>query len=376
MWPRMVEWRRAIHRNPELAWQEKETAQLVHNVLTQQGVPATAGVAKTGVVATLDSGIPGPVVVLRADMDALPIQEQTQLPFASTRAGRMHACGHDMHTASLLGTAAILRRIREHLKGSVRFIFQPAEERLPGGAQDMIRKGVLESAAVAFAQHVFPNQPAGTVGICPGAFMASADEVYLSIEAQGGHAAMPHRVGADAVLTASHIVVALQSIISRHCPPDVPSVLSFGRMIADGATNVLPAAVHLEGTFRSMDEAWRLSAHDLIPRVAEHTAKAYGASVEVDIKTGYPVLQNNPEMTRKTQRAAHEYLGPQRTLDTDQWIASEDFAYILQRIPGVFYTLGVGESAALHTSGFNPDESALRTGSGFMAYLAWRQLRS
>lgn len=374
LWPRMVEWRRAIHQNPELAWEETETAQLVHNVLTDCDLPAVAGVASTGVVATLETSIPGPRVVLRADMDALPVHETTQLPFASRHAGRMHACGHDMHSASLLGTAAILQGIREHLRGSVRFIFQPAEERLPGGAQDMIREGVLESASAAFAQHVFPGQPTGTIGVRQDVFMSSADEVYVTVKAQGGHAAMSHRVQADAVLAASHIVIALQSIISRNCPPDVPSVLSFGKMSANGATNVLADAVYLEGTLRSMDESWRLKAHDLIRRVAANTARAYGASVMVDVKIGYPALRNSPDMAQRVKQAAGEYVGQQHTIDQALWFASEDFAYILQQVPGVFYTLGVGQSAALHTSKFDPDEAALRIGSGFMAYLTWRQL--
>ena len=374
LWPQMVKWRRMIHQNPELAWEETETAKLVDEVLTNWDIQTETGVAKTGVVGTLDTGLAGPTVVLRADMDALPVHETTQLPFASKHPGRMHACGHDMHTASLLGTAAILRRLQDHLRGSVRFVFQPAEERLPGGAKDMIQEGCLESASVAFAQHVFPGQPTGTIGVRPGAFMASADEIYLSVRGEGGHAAAPHRLQADAVLAASHIIVALQSIISRNCPPDIPSVLSFGKMVANGATNVMADVVQIEGTFRSMDEAWRTKAHDLIHRVVTQTAETYGATANVDIKTGYPMLHNDPDLALSLQQTAWEYVGESNTVDLDLWFASEDFAYILEQTPGVFYTLGVGQTSALHTSEFSPDESALRTGSGFMAYLAWKQL--
>lgn len=377
--PQTIKWRRAIHANPELAWEEFETSKLVHDALTSLGIPAAAGVAKTGVVATIETAIPGPTVVLRADMDALPLQETTGLPFASVHEGRMHACGHDFHTASLLGTAAILSRIRAHLRGTVRLVFQPAEERLPGGALDMIRAGVLESApgpfsTAVFGQHVMPDQPVGTIGVRPGPFMASADEIYLTVRAQGGHAAMPHLLKADAVLVASHIVVALQSIISRNCPPDIPSVLSFGKMAADGATNVMADTAILEGTFRSMDESWRFKAHELIRRVAKHTAQGFGGTVDVDLRTGLPALVNHEELALGVRQAACEYLGEQQVLDQDLWFASEDFAYFLQQTSGVFYTLGVGQSSALHTSNFDPDESALRAGSGFMAYLTWRQL--
>ena len=380
IWPDVVRWRRRIHEHPELAWEEHETANLVHQVLTEIGIPTETGIARTGVVGTLATDIPGPAIVLRADMDALPVQESTGLPFASRHSGRMHACGHDVHTASLLGTAAILASIRSLLRGSVRFVFQPAEERIPGGAAAMIDEGVLDgfsdaTAPVAFAQHVFPDRPAGSIGVCPGVFMASADEIYITVDAEGGHAAMPHQIEADAVLVASHIIVALQSVISRNCPPEVPSVLSFGRLVADGATNLLVDRAKIEGTLRAMNESWRYKAHDLIKRVAAHTAKAYGASATVDIRVGYPALLNDVELAHKVRRAASEYVGEQLVYEEKQWFASEDFAYFLQQINGVLYTIGVGHTTALHSSQFNPDESSLRTGSGFMAYLAWRHLK-
>jgi hippurate hydrolase len=383
VFPEGVRLRRAIHENPELAFEEEETARLVRQALEPLGLALRPGVAGTGVVATLEGGLPGPALLLRADMDALPIQEATGLAFASRQPGRMHACGHDAHTASLLGTAAILARLRAQVRGTVRFVFQPSEERLPGGAPAMIREGVLRADAagpapqVAFGQHVMPQLPAGSLGVCSGTFMASTDELYLTVRGEGGHAAAPHTLHGDAVLAAAHVVVALQSVISRHCPPDVPSILSIGRIVADGATNVLPEAVRLEGTFRAMDEAWRFRAHDLIRRVAEHTALAYGAEAEVEVRVGYPALYNDPAVAAFTREAARAYVGDDCVVDLDPWYASEDFAYYLREVPGTFYLLGTrneprGLVHGLHTPRFTIDEEVLRLGPGFMAYLAWR----
>jgi hippurate hydrolase len=311
-------------------------------------------------------------------MDALPIQEDTGLDFASTNDGVMHACGHDVHTSSLLGTAMILAQHREAVHGQVRFCFQPHEEKLPGGAKFMIEDGVLDATngtpgpEAVFGQHVKPELPAGAIGVRPGWFMASSDEVYVTVNGEGGHAANPHEVRADATYVASQIVVALQSIISRNCPPGVPSVLTIGRLVADGATNVIPASARLEGTFRAMGEDWRFRAHDLIERVAVRTAEAHGATAEVEVKTGYPALYNDEDTTSLVKDAALDYVGRERTVDADRWFAGEDFAYFLRERPGTFYQLGAGTDHGLHTSKFAVDEEALRTGAGFMAYLAWR----
>jgi hippurate hydrolase len=317
-------------------------------------------------------------------MDALPIHEENDLPFASRNEGKMHACGHDAHTSSLLGTAMILDRIREQLSGSVRLIFQPAEERLPGGARPMIEEGVLDlddgsRAEVIFGQHVQPDLEAGSIGVRSGTYMASTDEIYITVGGTGGHAAGPHLLETDPTLVASHIVVALQSVISRQCPPDVPSVLTIGRLIADGATNVIPEKARMEGTFRSMDEVWRFRAHELIRRIAEHTARAHGATADVDIVVGYPALFNHPEAAGFVRGAAEEYVGPERVIDLDRWYASEDFAWYLREIPGAFYRIGTrneekGIVHGLHTPRFTIDEEALRTSPGFMAYLVWKYL--
>jgi len=386
----IVALRRTIHRRPELAFEEHETAALVAETLgALDGVRVRTGVAKTGVVAEIEGARPGSALALRADMDALPIHEENDFDFASEHAGKMHACGHDAHTASLLGTAKILHALRDDLHGTVRLLFQPSEEKIPGGASVMIKEGALDPSAGSgqangtaapahiLGQHVFPQLPAGTLGIRSGAFMASADEVYLTIRGEGGHAAAPHTLTADTVLVQAHVLTALQSVVSRNCPPGIPSILSFGRVVADGATNVLPAEVRIEGTFRSMDEGWRFRAHELIRRVAEQTAQAFGATCEVEIAVGYPALVNDEALAAEVRAAAVEYVGAERVIDLPEWYASEDFAFYTQRMPGVFYVLGAGNEAAgithgLHTPRFTIDEDALRLGPGFMAYLAWR----
>ena len=299
IFPEVVQLRRTIHENPELAFEEYETAQLVQQTLSPLGLDIQSGVAKTGIVATLVGAQPGPEVVLRADMDALPIHEANDLAFKSKNDGKMHACGHDVHTSSLLGTAKILSALKEDLKGTVRFLFQPSEERLPGGAKVMIEEGALsaqgerEQPEVIFGQHVQPDLHVGKIGVRNGMYMASADEIYITVHGKGGHAAAPHYLDNDTILTASHIVVALQTVISRNCPPDVPGVLSIGKFIGDGATNVIPTQVRLEGTLRAMDESFRSKAHSLIQQTVEHTAKAFGARVDFEIKVGYPALFNH-----------------------------------------------------------------------------------
>jgi len=384
IFPEVVQLRRTLHRRPELALEENETAQGVHDALAPlDGIDVRTGVYETGIVATLHGSRPGPTLLLRADMDALPIHEETELDFASEHDGTMHACGHDAHTASLVGTAKILHALRDRVHGHVRFLFQPSEERIPGGAKFMIDAGCLDDADTspapdaAFGQHVRPDLPVGTIGVRSGMFMASTDEIYITVHGEGGHAAAPHELAADPTLVASHIVVALQSVVSRHCPPDVPSVLTIGKLVADGATNVIPSTARLEGTFRAMDEDWRQRGHDLIRRTAERTAEAHGATADVTIEVGYPALYNHASTTERVRTAATEYVGAANTVDLGPWFAGEDFAYFLQERPGTFYALGVrnedrGITHSLHTARFTIDEEALRIGAGFMAYLAWQ----
>jgi amidohydrolase len=376
----LVSDRRHLHQNPELSFEEVQTSAFVQERLRDLNIPFTAGIGGYGVVANLQGHRPGPVVALRADMDALPIQEANDVPYASKVPGVMHACGHDVHTASLLGVAALLRSRTQDFSGTVRFLFQPAEEKLPGGASLMIRDGALANPVpqAIYGQHVMPLLPAGTVGFRSGRYMASADEIRLTIRGKGGHAAMPH-LNTDSVLIASHIVVALQQVVSRRANPTLPSVLSFGHIIGEGAYNVLPNDVRLRGTFRTMDETWRAQAHALIREIASGTASAMGAICDVEIDRGYPMLFNHPEPTALARSTAEAYLGPQQVVDLDLWMAAEDFAFYAQEIPATFYRLGTRNEAkgwvsSVHTSTFDVDESALPLGAGLMAAIALEQL--
>ena len=382
--PETVRLRRAIHRRPELAFQERETAALVAGTLRQWGVEPIEGVAQTGVVAHVVGARPGPTVALRADIDALPITEATGLDFASESPGVMHACGHDAHTAMLLGAARILHELRGEWAGTVRLVFQPSEEKAPGGARVMIEEGVLgemdgHAAPVAiFGQHVFPELPAGTLGVRGGPFMASADEVYLTVRGKGGHAAAPEHL-TDVVLAQAHVLTALQAVVSRNRPPGIPSILSFGKVTADGATNVLPDEARIEGTFRSMDEDWRWRAHDLIRRTAKHTAQALGATCDVEVREGYPALVNDAALADAVRQSAVALVGEERVIDLPMWYASEDFSFYTNEIPGCFTVLGVRNEAegithGLHTPRMTVDEAALETGAAFLAALAVRRL--
>jgi amidohydrolase len=378
----VIAFRRHIHANPELSFEEKKTASYVSDTLNFLGLKAT-NVAETGVVALVEGKNPNKrVLALRADMDALPIQEQNDVPYKSTNPGVMHACGHDVHTASLLGAAHILNQVKDSFEGTVKLIFQPGEERIPGGASLMIEDGVLEHPKVdqIIAQHVMPMIDVGKVGFRQGMYMASSDEIYLTVNGVGGHGAMPDQL-IDPVLIASHIIVALQQVISRNADPKTPSVLSFGKVVADGATNVIPEQVKLEGTFRTMDEKWRARAKELINRIAKGTAEAMGATCEVNILHGFPYLENHPELTSRTRAHAEEYLGKDQVVDLDLWMAAEDFAFYSQQVDACFYRLGVrneskGITAPVHTPTFDIDEDALEVGSGLMAWLAVSNLRS
>jgi amidohydrolase len=375
--------RRQIHANPELSFQEFKTAALVSDFLTVNDIPHQTGVAKTGVVGLIHGNNPGKkVIALRADMDALPITEKNKIPFRSKNPGVMHACGHDVHTASLLGTAKILHKIRDQFEGTVKLIFQPSEEEYPGGARVMIEEGVLEnpSPSSIFGQHVFPELEAGKVGMRSGKFMASTDEIFITVRGRGGHGAIPHK-NIDPVLIGSHIVIALQQIVSRNSNPAMPSVLSIGRFIADGHTNIIPDEVHLSGIIRTFDEQWRKEMKQKLTTIARGVARSMGGSCRVRIDQGYPFLVNDDLLTRRAMDHAVEFLGEQNVVELDMRTTAEDFAYFAQRIPGCFYRLGIrneekGITSNLHTSTFDVDEESLRTGMGLMAWLTVMELNS
>lgn len=375
--------RRHLHAHPELSFHEHETASFVAQKLRGMGLEPTEGFAGTGVVATIKGKNPDKKVIgLRADMDALPILEANEVPYKSTKPGIMHACGHDVHTTSLLGTARILTAMKEEFEGTVKLVFQPAEEKAPGGASLMIKEGVLLNPAPngMLGQHVAPNIPVGKIGFREGMYMASTDEIYLTIKGKGGHGAAPDQC-IDPVTIAAQIIIGLQQVVSRLRKPTNPSVLTFGKVIAEGATNVIPNEVHIEGTFRNMDEEWREKGLQHIKKIAEGIAESYGAICVVDVVKGYPFLQNNPELTQKIRSYATAYMGEENIIDLDLWMAGEDFAFYSQVVDSCFYRLGTRNEAkgiisGVHTPTFDVDESAIEIGMGLMAYNAICELQA
>lgn len=375
--PEMISLRQHLHKHPELSTREHNTAAFLVRKLTEYGISFKSGVAGTGIIATIAGQHPGTrTIALRADMDALPIQEANDVEYRSQHAGVMHACGHDVHMTCLLGAARILQRLRSSFEGTIRIIFQPSEEQFPGGAIAMINHGVLKNPVPLriLGQHVLPSLQAGKVGFRSGRYMASTDEIYLTVKGRGGHAATPE-LNIDPVLIASHIVVALQQIVSRAAPADIPTVLSFGRFIADGRTNIIPDEVKIDGTFRTFNEAWRSQAHLKITRLAQGLAESMGGSCDVFIDKGYPFLVNDEKVTEKSKELAIAYLGAENVVDLEQRMTAEDFAYYSHIIPACFYRLGVKNAdwqqiRNLHTSIFDVDESSIETGMGLMAWLA------
>jgi len=377
--PKVVLIRRHLHANPELSFKEFNTSAYIGSQLDDLGISWEVK-AETGIVALLQGKQPGKVVALRADIDALPIQEKNATGYKSTVPGVMHACGHDVHTSSLLGTALILSGLRSQFNGTVKLIFQPGEEKVPGGASLMIAQGVLKNPVpmAILGQHVLPQLETGKVGFRPGKYMASADELYVTVRGKGGHGAMPN-LNIDPVLIASHLIVALQQIVSRNADPKLPTVLSFGRVIADGATNVIPDSVYLEGTFRTLDEKWRAEALSKMKKLAEGLAESMGGTCEFNILRGYPFLVNDENLTHEAKQHAINYLGAENVVDLDIWMAAEDFAFYTQQTPACFYRLGTRNEAkgivsGVHTPTFDVDEQALKIGPGLMAYLAIKEL--
>lgn len=372
--------RRHLHANPELSFEEFNTASFIKNKLDELGIPWKS-MANTGVIGLLKGNLESDkVIALRADMDALPIQEIEGRSYGSSKPGVMHACGHDVHTASLLGTAKILSSLKSKFAGTIKFIFQPGEEKLPGGASLLIKEGVLSNPApeAVIGQHVLPLIDSGKVGFRSGKYMASADELYVRVIGKGGHGAQPQE-NIDPIVITAHIITALQQIVSRIGDPKTPSVLSFGKIIAEGATNVIPNEVYLEGTFRTFDEAWRKEAHYRMKKMAEGMAESMGARCEFEVRKGYPFLVNEEKLTASARSFAEDYLGKENIVDLDLWLAAEDFAYYSQQADACFYRLGTrneerGITSAVHTTTFDIDEEALQLSTGLMAYISIKQL--
>jgi amidohydrolase len=370
IYPKVVDWRRHLHQFPELSFQESETADYVAMQLRDMGIAFEQGIGGHGIKASLHgSAGGGKTVALRADMDALPIQELSDIPYKSKRDGVMHACGHDVHTANLLGTIWVLNQLKSKLKGTFIFIFQPAEERLPGGAALMIADGVLKNPKpdAILGLHVYPQMQAGSIGMRPGPYMASADEIYLTVKGSGGHGALPH-LGVDPIWVTAQIITAAQGLISRLKDPVAPGVLTFGKLQSKGgSTNVIPDEVYLEGTFRAMNESWRMKAHELLRNLITQTAAAHGAQVDLKIDKGYPVLVNDEHCTQSVWQSCANAIGDENVAHLDIRMTAEDFAYYSHEIPSCFYRLGTAAAdgtkrAALHTPYFDIDEKALQTG--------------
>ncbi|WP_070138242.1 M20 metallopeptidase family protein [Crocinitomix algicola] len=361
--------RRHIHSHPELSFKEFETSAFIAKKLSSWGIAFEDRIVETGIIALIEGqNSEDHCIGLRADMDALPIAEESNASYKSQNEGIMHACGHDVHTAILLGTAKILYGNRHLLKTKVKLIFQPGEEQLPGGANLMIKEGALENPKVdeIYALHVFPELEVGKVGLKEGMYMASCDEIRITVNGKGGHGAMPHQ-NIDPILIASHLIVSLQQVVSRNCPPTIPSVLSFGRIEGLGATNVIPDTVSIEGTFRTMNEEWRKEAHVKIKRIANHLVEGMGGTVDVDIQVGYPYLENDAAVTRKAKEKCISFFGEDNVVDLPLRMTGEDFAYYSQKIPATFIRIGVRNEAKgiiypVHNKRFDIDENALKIG--------------
>ncbi len=377
----IVEFRQHMHRFPELSWEESNTATYVESILEKHQI-SFSRIAVNGVVAIIHGNNPSKkCIALRADMDALPIHELSTAKYCSTIPNVMHACGHDAHTASLLGTAIILNTLKSEWEGSVKLIFQPSEEKQPSGAKAMIDAGVLINPKVdaILGQHVTPELEVGKIGYRAGKFMASADELYIKVIGKGGHAASPHKC-IDPILIASHIVIALQQLVSRNASPIIPTVLSIGDISGKGATNIIPDFVEMKGTLRTFDEKWRSEMHQKIVDICESIATGMGGKVEVHIPPGIPYVENNIDLTNQFVEFSKVYLGEDKIVEMDIRMGAEDFSYYTHQVPAFFYRLGTGNiskgiTANIHTPNFDIDEDAFKHSSGLMAFVAMEMLK-
>lgn len=371
-----------LHAHPELSFQEFETAQYIQNELNKMKIPFRAEIGGTGILGKIEGHNPTKkIIALRADMDALPICEAVENPFKSLNEHVMHACGHDAHTACLLGTAKILNKLKHEFEGTFLLIFQPGEEKAPGGARLMLEDGLFNDIEpeLILAQHVSVDYPTGTIGFLSGMIMASADEIHVKVLGKGGHGALPHLVN-DTVLAASQCIVSLQQVRSRLCNPLIPMVLTFGKLIADGATNVIPSQVIFSGTMRTVNEKWRKEAKNHIRRIITETCAANSCTAEIEIPDGYPCVINDENITSNAQQFATEWLGEENIRTLEMRMTSEDFGFFTQKYPCSFFRIGVkseinANTGGLHSSTFQIDENALEIGMGGMAWLAWNFMK-
>lgn len=369
--------RHHIHSNPELSFEEYNTSAFISDKLTSWGIQHNTGIAGTGIVALIHGKNPNKkCIALRADMDALPIYEKNEVSYRSKNDGVMHACGHDVHSSCLLGAARILHELRDEWEGTIKLIFQPGEEKHPGGASLMIEAGVLEDPKpeAIFALHVYPHLPCGTAGFRAGQYMASADEIYITIEGKGGHAALPHQT-VDPIAIAAQVITNLQQVISRKGNPLIPSVLTFGKIAGGFATNVIPDQVEILGTLRTMDETWRYKAHEWIKNITQQICEANGAKVTVEIPKGYPSLYNDPTLTTFAETWARDYVGVENVHVLDMRMAAEDFSFYTLNTPGCFFRIGTNTNdekftAPVHNAHFDIDENAMKTGVGLFSWIA------
>lgn len=382
LFPYLLEVRRHLHAHPELSFKEIETSKFICEQLSKYNIQYQTGIVGTGIIALIKGKNPDKkCILLRGDMDALPINEKNEISYKSKQEGVMHACGHDVHSTCALGAAIILNELKDHFEGSIKIIFQPGEEVLPGGASLMIKEGVLQNPKVdaAVALHVFTDLAAGQAGFKSGMYMASTDEIYMDIIGEGGHAAMPDEYN-NPILIASEILLQLQKEFmgQKHLDEngkEIPTVLAFGKVIAAGATNVIPEKVHIEGTFRTMDEKWRKEAHAKIISITKKIATEKNATAEIKILVGYPFLVNDEGVTQVAKITTANYLKKENVFDLPLRMTAEDFSFITQQVPSCFFRLGTGNkkqgiTSGVHSATFNIDESAIETGAGLLAIIA------
>ncbi|MDR1518407.1 MAG: amidohydrolase [Dysgonamonadaceae bacterium] len=376
LFPEIAAHYRYLHQYPELSYQEENTSRYVAEFLDTEGIPYRKNIGGHGIMATIEGEKPGggKTVAFVADMDALPVREKNDVPFKSRTEGVMHACGHDSHTASLMGAAKLINAHRADFGGTLLLVFQPGEEKSPGGADLMLKDGLFDGCRpdIVVKQHAYMDLPAGRVAFQTGTVMASADEVHLVVRGQGGHGALPHELN-DTVLAASNIIVAMQQIVSRRRNPFNPMVLSFGKFIADGATNVIPDEVTLAGSLRCMDEAERRKMLAIIPRIARSTAEAYGCTCDVDLPDGYPCTLSHEDVTARVREMAVDFLGEAKVSDYPARMTAEDFGFFTQSYRCCFYRFGASPegktTGKLHSPTFLIDEKALKTAAGLFAYI-------